>query len=143
MVHILPGRPTGKPDQMSPIRAADTINADLSYFTNGQHQTNVWESMASFRGVSEGDVVRYSLKRKEPLAAEHEAFRDAVRGGGTNIVTMREGLHTVRAVEAVLESARKNRFIDLTESRCRTSQLDRTQIRRFLRGERSLRLHRG
>src|SRR5690625_7983920 len=91
MVHILPGRPTGKPDQMSPIRAADTINADLSYFTNGQHQTNVWESMASFRGVSEGDVVRYSLKRKEPLAAEHEAFRDAVRGGGTNIVTMREG----------------------------------------------------
>src|SRR5690625_6700046 len=76
MVHILPGRPTGKPDQMSPIRAADTINPDLSYFTNGQHQTNVWESMASFRGVSEGDVVRYSLKRKEPLAAEHEAFRD-------------------------------------------------------------------
>jgi len=95
----------------------DTINADLSYFTNGQHQTNVWESMASFRGVSEGDVIRYSLKRKEPLAAEHEAFRDAVRGDGANIVTMREGLHTVRAVEAVLESARQNLFIDLTDSR--------------------------
>lgn len=92
----------------------DTINADLTFYSNGQHQTNVWESMASFRGVSEGDVLRYSLKRKEPLAAEHEAFRDAVRGDGANIVTMREGLHTVRAVEAVLESARERRAVHLS-----------------------------
>lgn len=90
---------------------ADTINADLTFHTNGSQQTNVWESMASFRGVSEGDVVHYALQRKEPLAAEHEAFRDAVLGQGTNIVTMREGLHTVRAVEAVLESARSGSVI--------------------------------
>src|SRR5699024_2991210 len=90
---------------------ADTINADLTFHTNGRHQTNLWESMASFRGVSEGDVVRYALQRKEPLAAEHEAFRDAVLGEGRNIVTMREGLHTVRAVEAVLESARSGRVV--------------------------------
>lgn len=91
----------------------DTLNADLTFHANGQHQTNIWESMASFRGVSEGDVTRYSLQRKEPLAAEHEAFRDAVLGTGSNIVTMREGLHTVRTVEAVLMSGRENRTVEI------------------------------
>ncbi|WP_114855599.1 Gfo/Idh/MocA family protein [Brachybacterium sp. YJGR34] len=91
----------------------DTINADLTFHSNGEAQTNVWESMASFRGVSEGDSIRYSLQRKEPLATEHEAFRDAVRGEGANIVTMREGLHTVRTVEAVLESARRDAVVQI------------------------------
>ena len=85
---------------------ADTVTADLTFHSNADAEVNVWETMASFRGVSEGDKIHYSLRRKEPLAAEHEAFRDAVNGQGTNIVTMREGLQTVRAVEGVLESAR-------------------------------------
>lgn len=93
----------------------DTLTADLTFFANGEATTNLWESMASFRGVSEGDVVRYALQRKEPLKTEHEAFRDAVLGvDDSNIVTMREGLHTVRTVEAVLESARDGRVVELT-----------------------------
>jgi UDP-N-acetylglucosamine 3-dehydrogenase len=95
---------------------ADTLNAVLSFYSNGQHQTNLWDSMASFRGVSEGDVVSYALERKEPLAAEHEAFRDAIHGDTSNIVTMHEGLHTVRTVEAVLESAQEGRTVGLTEA---------------------------
>ncbi|HJB11382.1 MAG TPA: Gfo/Idh/MocA family oxidoreductase [Candidatus Brachybacterium merdavium] len=85
---------------------ADTLNADLTFHANGEKATNLWESMASFRGVSEGDSITYSLQRTEPLYTEHTAFRDAITSDGTNIVTMREGLHTVRTVEAVLESAR-------------------------------------
>lgn len=92
---------------------ADTLNADLTFHANGENATNFWESMASFRGVSEGDSITYSLQRREPLATEHQAFRDAIRGDASNIVTMREGLHTVRVVEAVLESARESRVVDL------------------------------
>lgn len=95
----------------------DTVTADLTFFANGENPTNMWDSMASFRGVSEGDMVRYSLTRKEPLRTEHEAFRDAVLGTGENIVTMREGLQTVRAVEAVLESARDGRVVELPGDR--------------------------
>ncbi|WP_106507706.1 Gfo/Idh/MocA family protein [Brachybacterium timonense] len=84
----------------------DTLNADLTWYENKANKTNVWESMASFRGVSEGDMVRYALTRTEPLKTEHEAFRNAVNGDPSNIVTMREGLNTVRTIEAVLESAR-------------------------------------
>lgn len=93
----------------------DTVSADLTFFANADAPTNMWDSMASFRGVSEGDMVRYALTRTEPLRTEHEAFRDAVLGTGSNIVTMREGLHTVRAVEAVLESAREGRVVTLAE----------------------------
>ena len=91
----------------------DTLNADLTFYANGETQTNMWDSMASFRGVSEGDVTRYALTRQEPLKTEHEAFRNAILGDASNIVTMREGLNTVRTVEAVLESARDGRVVEL------------------------------
>lgn len=91
----------------------DTLNADLTFHANGESATNLWESMASFRGVSEGDSITYALQRKEPLATEHEAFRDAILGDASNIVTMREGLHTVRTVEAVLESARRDAVVQI------------------------------
>src|SRR5690625_6156295 len=57
---------------------ADTLNADLTFHANGEKATNLWESMASFRGVSEGDSITYSLQRTEPLYTEHTAFRDAI-----------------------------------------------------------------
>ncbi|MGO1947704.1 MULTISPECIES: Gfo/Idh/MocA family protein [Brachybacterium] len=91
----------------------DTLNADLTFHANADAATNLWESMASFRGVSEGDSITYSLQRQEPLATEHQAFRDAIGGDTSNIVTMREGLHTVRTVEAVLESAREGQVVRL------------------------------
>jgi len=61
--------------------------------------------VANFRGVSEGDVVRYSIAKPEPLRLEHENFRDAVLGLESDIVTMQQGLKTVRVAEMILESA--------------------------------------
>ena len=65
-----------------------------------------WDDIARFRGVSEGDVVRYAIAKPEPLRVEHEHFRDAVLGLPTGIVTMREGLATIEVAEAILHSAR-------------------------------------
>ncbi|MEI7780219.1 MAG: Gfo/Idh/MocA family oxidoreductase, partial [Actinomycetes bacterium] len=83
---------------------ADTLTADLTFYANGTVATE-WDSIAKFRGVSEGDVVRYAIAKPEPLRTEHEAFRDAVLGGESDIVTMRQGLATVAVAEAVLQSA--------------------------------------
>jgi len=83
---------------------ADTLTADLTFFANGTVPTT-WESIAKFRGVSEGDVVRFAIPKPEPLRTEHEAFRDAVLGTSSDIVTMSDGLATVRVAEAVLASA--------------------------------------
>jgi UDP-N-acetylglucosamine 3-dehydrogenase len=83
---------------------ADTLTADLTFHANGTRETT-WESLAGFRGVTEGDVVRFALGKREPLLSEHEAFRDAVLGVSRDIVSMDEGVATVRVAEAVIESA--------------------------------------
>ena len=92
---------------------ADTLNADLTFFANGTVPTE-WASVSSFRGVSEGDVTRYAFAKREPLRLEHEAFRDAVLGDPSRIVTMAEGLRTVVVAEAMLESARSGSVVSLT-----------------------------
>ena len=83
---------------------ADTLTADLTFFANGVVPT-AWDAIAKFRGVSEGDMVRFAIAKPEPLRVEHEQFRDAVLGKECDIVTMRQGLATVAVAEAVLHSA--------------------------------------
>src|SRR3546814_3513503 len=43
--------------------------------------------------------------KKEPLRAELEAFRDAVRGLSSELATMKEAVHTLDVVETALLSA--------------------------------------
>lgn len=92
---------------------ADTLTADLTYYANGSVPTT-WNGIAQFRGVSEGDVIRYAIAKPEPLRVEHENFRDAVLGKAANIVTMREGLRTVAVAEAIIESANSGITVDLS-----------------------------
>ena len=84
---------------------ADTATGDLTFWANGTIPLE-WESVSSFRGVSEGDVTRYSYAKREPLRVEHEAFRDAVLGRSNHVVTLAQGQRTLVVVEAALESAR-------------------------------------
>lgn len=83
---------------------ADTATGDLTFFANGTIPLE-WESISSFRGVSEGDITRYSFAKREPLRVEHEAFRDAVLGLPSDVVTMEQGLRTLKVVEGALSSA--------------------------------------
>ena len=91
---------------------ADTLHGDLTFHENGEQPTE-WSQVASFRGVTEGDVTRFAIPKREPLRVQHEAFRDAVLGRGSDVVTMREGMATVLVAEACLTSARERRTIDL------------------------------
>ncbi|WP_159619866.1 Gfo/Idh/MocA family protein [Ruania rhizosphaerae] len=91
---------------------ADTLLADLTFHANGLVATT-WADVAQFRGVSEGDVIRYAIDKPEPLRTEHEAFRDAVLGKPADVVTMAQGLNTVAVAEAVLTSARTGETVQL------------------------------
>jgi UDP-N-acetylglucosamine 3-dehydrogenase len=91
---------------------ADTLTADLTFYANGEVKTT-WDDIAQFRGVSEGDVVRYAISKPEPLRVEHEQFRDAVLGKDADIVTMTQGLATVRVAEACIESAKTGQTVTL------------------------------
>jgi UDP-N-acetylglucosamine 3-dehydrogenase len=83
---------------------ADTSTGDLTFYANGTIPLE-WESVSNFRGVSEGDVTRFAFAKREPLLVEHEAFRDAVLGLNSTVVTLEQGLRTLEVVEAALESA--------------------------------------
>lgn len=83
---------------------ADTLTADLTFYANGVVNTE-WDSVANFRGVSEGDVTRFAIQKREPLRVEHEKFRDAVLGRGMDVVTLQEGQNTLRTAEQLLTSS--------------------------------------
>jgi UDP-N-acetylglucosamine 3-dehydrogenase len=84
---------------------ADTLTADLSFFANG-NVASEWPATQSLRGVSEGDMTRYALARREPLLVELETFCDLLQGDAdAPVVTLAEGLETVLVAEAVLSSA--------------------------------------
>lgn len=83
---------------------ADTLTSDLTFHANGTVSTE-WDAIARFRGVTEGDVVRYAFTKREPLRVEQEQFRDAINGEPSDIVSMEEGVDTLRVIEQMLASA--------------------------------------
>ena len=83
---------------------ADTTMGDLTFYENGSLPLG-WDQISAFRGVSEGQVIRYAFEKREPLAVEHEHFRDAILGKGSEHVTMKEALTTMEVVQAILDSA--------------------------------------
>jgi predicted dehydrogenase len=97
---------------------ADTLTADLTFHANAAVGTE-WEALRTFRGVAEGDAIRYALAKREPLLVEHERFRDAVDGKESGIVTLRDGLRAVTVASAVLASAAAGATVPVAEPPCR------------------------
>jgi UDP-N-acetylglucosamine 3-dehydrogenase len=91
---------------------ADTLSGDLTWHKNGTVPTE-WQSVEAFRGVSEGEMTRLAIPKREPLVLELEAFRDAVRGEGDDVVSMVEGLRTVVVASSLLESAASGHTVDV------------------------------
>ncbi|MDK7733845.1 Gfo/Idh/MocA family oxidoreductase [Propionimicrobium lymphophilum] len=83
---------------------AETVMGDLTFYENGTEPIG-WDQIKNFRGVSEGTVTRYALQKREPLAVEHEHFRDAIMGKDSEHVSMREALDTMKVIQGMLDSA--------------------------------------
>jgi predicted dehydrogenase len=84
---------------------ADTVTADLTFYKNGS-QPAQWDRVAAFRGVAEGDMIRFAIPKPEPLMTELSHFVAAVRGDPASLVVrLEEGLTTVRIAEALRDSA--------------------------------------
>ena len=89
---------------------ADTLTGDLLFYENAEVAIE-WPATQQFRGVSEGNVVRYALRREEPLRVELETFLDMLEGRDADVVTLEQGLEIVRVAEAALQSARTGRIV--------------------------------
>jgi UDP-N-acetylglucosamine 3-dehydrogenase len=83
----------------------DTLSSDLKFYKNGSHQVT-HNTLMHFTGVSQGDVITYAFDKPEPLVLEHENFRDFLIGKKSEIVTLEEGIETVKVSDGILESAK-------------------------------------
>lgn len=85
--------------------SADILAADLTYYANGVAPVQ-WDTLASFRGVVQGDVTTFAIAKPEPLAAELSEFLRAVRGEPSDVVLIREAAEVVAVAHKIMRSSR-------------------------------------
>ncbi len=95
---------------------ADDLNQDLYFYENGQATDLPWLALQMLRGVSEGCMIRYPIRRYEPLKAELEAFIGTLRDGKPVPVSGEDGLAALRLALALVESGATHRIVALETS---------------------------
>jgi len=91
----------------------DDLMQDLYFYENTQAIGELWSPFRAIRGVSEGSMTRFPIKRQEPLKAELRAFIDAVREGHEMPVTGQDGLDALRLSLALVESGKTHQVIEV------------------------------
>jgi len=91
----------------------DDLMQDLFFYENTQAIGELWSPFRAIRGVSEGSMTRFPIKRQEPLKAELLAFIDAIREGHEMPVTGQDGLEALRLSLALVESGKTHQVIEV------------------------------
>ena len=91
----------------------DDLMQDLFFYENTQAVGELWSPFRAIRGVSEGSMTRFPVKRQEPLKAELAAFIDAIREEHKVPVTGQDGLEALRISLALVESGKTHRVIEV------------------------------
>ncbi len=91
----------------------DYLTQDLYFYENAGIRGSDWDTMRVLRGVSEGQMVRFAIAKKEPLRAEQEAFLAAVRGERTVAVSGEDGLKALEIAQAIVRSGVEHKSLDL------------------------------
>jgi UDP-N-acetylglucosamine 3-dehydrogenase len=90
----------------------DTLNSDLTFYENGIYEVSQ-DSYLHFKGVKQGNVTTFAFDKPEPLRVEHENFRDRLLGKESDIVTLSEGIQVVKVADAVIQSSKLRKSINL------------------------------
>ena len=91
----------------------DDLTQDLYFYENAQANGRLWQSLQYIKGVSEGQMIRYAVKRQEPLQAELQAFAQAVQTGTPVPVSGEDGLAALRLALALVESGQTHQVIEV------------------------------
>ncbi len=84
------------------LLVADSLRAELRLFRNGTAGSE-WGVFSNFRGVSEGEEIKFVVPVREPLALEHEAMQQELTSPGTTeICTLEQGIEVMRVIKQIL-----------------------------------------
>lgn len=86
------------------------LTQELYFYENSRADVN-WETLAILTGVGEGNMVRLSIERREPLQAELAAFVEAIRADTEPLVTGADGLAALVLAQTLVEAGRSGTFI--------------------------------
>lgn len=89
----------------------DDLTQDLYFYENADMDDGLWQVLGTIKGVSEGRMVRFPLRRYEPLKAELEAFVASINNGTPMPVTGQDGLEALRLAQALIESGHSKQVI--------------------------------
>ena len=81
---------------------ADSLRAELRLFRNGAIGSD-WGMYSNFRGVTEGEEIKFVVPVREPLLQEHEAMMaELTQPGSTEICTLAEGMRVMRVLSGLV-----------------------------------------
>ena len=89
----------------------DYLNQHLTLYENARATTD-WEALDLFDGVTEGNVTRYAIPRKEPLRAQLDAFVRALHGEDKVLVTPEQALEVLRLALLAVQSGTLGQVIN-------------------------------
>lgn len=93
---------------------ANYLSQELRFYKNNQARKK-WTAVDTLYGVSEGDMVKFRIERREPLKEELRAFIRAVADRQSPRVTGWDGLHALALAHKVIESSQARQTVWLTQ----------------------------
>jgi len=90
------------------------LTQDLYFYQNATANGGEWDTLRVLRGVSEGQMVRPVIAKKEPLRAEQEAFLQAVEQCRPAPISGFDGLRALELAQAVVRSGENHCAVETT-----------------------------
>jgi len=92
----------------------DDLTQDLYFYENADANGEMWQTLQNLKGVSEGSMKRFQVKRYEPLRAELEAFVSSVINDTDVAVSGEDGLAALKLSQALVQSGNEGRVIEVS-----------------------------
>lgn len=90
----------------------DYLAQDVCWYRNAPAGM-AWDTLGVFRGVSEGDMIKVHLEKREPLRVELESFVACVRDDTPPRVSGLDGLQALEIAERLIASGRDHQPLEL------------------------------
>jgi UDP-N-acetylglucosamine 3-dehydrogenase len=93
---------------------ANYLTQELYFYKNDQAEAS-WNPLDTLCGVSEGDMIKFRIERREPLKEELSAFVSAVAEAQTPSVTGWDGLQALALAQKLIESSQTRQLVWMME----------------------------
>jgi predicted dehydrogenase len=89
------------------------ITQDLCFFENAEFDNSEWSPLSLMRGVSEGAIIQYAIKKKEPLRSELDTFIGHLQGKANRLVSGVDAIAALKVAMALVESAGTSKTLEV------------------------------